>query len=247
VILLPRPRQVLTPAQAAALDALCPPRERRDPRLAMRFMYQQGQTGRRRFSVGPAGSGSSTTWSATDKTSGMNLTAGNMTWSETNSTAEAIRSTTGVSTGKWYWEVLAGTTDQGAMGIRIAGDAIGSAINAGTTCSLRSTGTLFTSGGPSSAGGTAPAGYGAANVVMHAFDADAGLLWLGLDGAWPGSIDPATGTGYTFNSIPAGTYHAYNWSDNNSTNCSATLNCGASAFYHPAIFSALQAAGFSAL
>jgi hypothetical protein len=190
---------------------------------------------------GGGGSGSTTTWNPADKTAGMNLSGGNLIWSETNVTAEAVRSTSGYSTGKRYWEVVAGVTDQGAMGIRVIGDAIGTAVNGGTTASLRADGTLFAAGGASSASGNAPASYTAADVLMFALDMDNGKLWIGKNGSWPGSTNPATNTGHTFTSIPAGTHHAYNWSDNNSSNCSATLNCGASAFTYspPSGFSAL--------
>jgi hypothetical protein len=46
VILVPRHRSIVTPQQAAALDALCPPRRERAPMHALRFAYQQGQVGR---------------------------------------------------------------------------------------------------------------------------------------------------------------------------------------------------------
>jgi hypothetical protein len=56
MVLVPRPRQVITPAQAAALDALCPAREQRPKRHAMLFAYQQGGLGRiKRPSVGGGG------------------------------------------------------------------------------------------------------------------------------------------------------------------------------------------------
>lgn len=194
--------------------------------------------------VSGGGSGSTTTWNSADTTGpALVLSNGNLTWTDTNASAHAVRSTTGVSSGSWYWEEIAGVTDQGAMGIRVIGDAIGSAINSGTTCSLRSTGTLFASGGCSSAGGSAPAGYAQTDVVRFAlkFLMDGTFkLWIAVGPTWPGSTDPATETGYTFTG-PAGVWHAYNWSDNNATDCSATLNCGAVAFAYtpPAGFSAL--------
>jgi hypothetical protein len=193
---------------------------------------------------GGGGSGSTTTWNPADKTSiNLVLSNGDLTASETVGTSEAVRSTTGVSSGKHYWEIELDLLESNdAHGIRVTGDAIGTAVTSGTTCSLRADGTLFASGGASSAGGNAPASYVTGDVLMFALDMDNGKLWIGKNGAWPGSTNPATNTGHTFTSIPAGTHKAYAWSNNEASMDSiTTINCGATAFNYtpPSGFSAL--------
>jgi hypothetical protein len=191
---------------------------------------------------GGGGSGSTTTWNPADKTAGVNLSGGDLTWSETNVSFEAVRSTSGYSTGKSYWQIVCGVTDQGAFGIRVIGDAIGTAVNGGTTASLRADGSRFVAGGCATVG-SSPGGFVITTVLQFAADWDAGKLWVTNGATFAG--DPAAGTGEQF-TFPPGTYHIYAWSDNNSGNCGATLNCGAVAFAHPSVFAALQGAGFTA-
>lgn len=76
---------------------------------------------------------------------------------------------------------------------------------------------------------------------MFALDMGAGKVWVGVNGVWAG--DPATNTSYFGTDIPAGTYHAYHWTNNSTANTSATLNAGAVAFNYapPSGFSALGA------
>jgi len=57
------------------------------------------------------------TWSATDKGSAVTLSNGNLTISSLGYTNSAVRSTKGVSSGKWYWEVRLSTSPKVIIGI----------------------------------------------------------------------------------------------------------------------------------
>ena len=196
-----------------------------------------------------ASSSSAVTWSTTDKTGGMVLTNGNLTWTESTGESEAIRSTVGKSSNKWYWEVTVTSTQDGAVGIRLGSDAINSAVSAGTTVSFRSTGTVFSSGGMTINSGNKPsASYSNGDVLMFALDMDVGKLWIGRNGSWASGADPTAGTNPLAESLPAGTYYAYCWTDNQGGTTSHILNAGTTGFLYapPNNFSSLSPSPFDA-
>lgn len=114
----------------------------------------------------------------------------------------SCRGTLGVSSGKWYFEAtLTGST--GSVGNNMVGimttatstlsDAYGGAVSRsyqanGGTQGDNPTGTVS----------SATSG----DVIMCAFDIDAGKVWFGKNGTWFNSGVPASGTGNVFTSVP---------------------------------------------
>lgn len=157
-------------------------------------------------------------------TTNGNLTAQN-TVSESNH--RMVKSTFGLTTGKWYWElnvnnsanvdIVGLTTTVSGLGALsgYAGD-IGYGYN--TTSGAYYANTGWTTNGT-------PSPFPTSGVINIAYDADAGKIWFGSNGTWFNSGSPSTGanaaatysgTAYTF--VPALSIYANTGSWN--------LNCG---------------------
>ena len=135
------------------------------------------------------------------------LTNGALTYSLSNYSYNA-RSTLGFSKGKWYWEqkqsdtstriglITSGYTNDldtdnvnayyggsGGGGVYLLLSASGTSWQRTNNNTSRSVDT-YTSASASSAG----------DILMGAVDADAGKLWIGVNGTWLNSGDPAAGS-----------------------------------------------------
>lgn len=240
MILVPRPRQVLTPAQAAALDALCPPRERRHPRHALLFALQQGQLGRSKKGAAVGGGGaSSVTWNPSDKTAGITLSGGNLTAGETGTAQDNVRATAGIADGELrYFEILLNTVSGGgtaavSFGLRASGDAISSTINVGNTCSMRQNGSFFVAGTGFASTGTAVA-YLPGDVIGFAINRSTQRVYVHKNGTYVNSGDPAGGTGYAFTLPSGGSLMPYAWVDNTTATTNWTLRASSSSWGYAA-------------
>jgi hypothetical protein len=148
------------------------------------------------------------TLNASDKSSFINLSNGNLTavaGMEIN-THNAVRSTLGMTSGKWYWEVAVSNgpksfsnvnavgvmSRDAALGPSSSGYVGGSDVGFGWGYATDS-GIYYASGFSSS--GTAPALSN--GTKRFAYDADTGKLWIGDSTAWFGGGDPAVGTNPT--------------------------------------------------
>lgn len=141
--------------------------------------------------------------------SGMTITNANLN-SASSSTDNRFhcRSTVGMTTGKWYWEVTAISGNRCQAGIVLATsnkneyvgyDASGWGI-------YQLDGSKFYN-----QGGTSGTAYGSAwssanDVLMTAFDADTGKIWWGKNGTWFASGDPVAGTNAAFSGLASNTY-----------------------------------------
>jgi hypothetical protein len=112
------------------------------------------------------------------------------------------RGTLGVSSGKWYFEAtLTGST--GSVGNNMVGvmttttSTLSDSYGGSTTRSYQANGNLQ---GNNSTGTVSSASSG--DVIMIAFDVDAGKLWVGKNGTWMNSGVPASGTGNVFTTLP---------------------------------------------
>jgi hypothetical protein len=139
----------------------------------------------------------------------------------TGSPWSTCRGTMGVTSGKWYFEAtLTGTSGSyqpnSMVGVMTAAtstlsDAYGGSISR----SYQANGGLQ---GDNSTGTASSATSG--DVIMCAFDIDAGKVWFGKNGTWFNSGVPASGTGNVFTSVPTSpvvpAVHMYgNTGDNN--------------------------------
>ena len=121
----------------------------------------------------------------------------------TNSWASA-KGTIGVSSGKYYFEynVISGASYQ-AVGIHKTDVAMPGVsgtgyIHSGSSAWVYQTdGNLGHGNGFSNTGVTSSSG----DVVMVAFDVDAGKLWFGKNGTWFSSGNPATGANPSYSNI----------------------------------------------
>lgn len=146
----------------------------------------------------------------------LTLANGNLDNTQSGGGAYAMaKSTFGLSTGKWYWEVLITARptlfdSRFSVGISSPTETTGSYVGStsggygifGST-SVAADGSKVNNGSFTSVTG---AGFTTNDVLMFAFDADAGKLWFGKNGTWLESGAPASGTNAQFTSIPAGTY-----------------------------------------
>lgn len=139
----------------------------------------------------------------------------------TGSPWSTCRGTMGVTSGKWYFEAtLTGSSgsyqSNSMVGVMTAAtSALNDAYGGSTSRSYQANGGLQ---GDNSTGSASSAVSG--DVIMCAFDIDAGKVWFGKNGTWFNSGVPASGTGNVFTSVPASpvvpAVHMYgNTGDNN--------------------------------
>lgn len=112
------------------------------------------------------------------------------------------------STGKWYWEVLetnygnafmTGYSPYGVISNTTFGAAPSFAYNPATRTAINN-GCIA----PYGPNGDAPGlSYGYNIVTMYAIDYEAGYVWLGTNGTWYNSGNPATGANPTWRFNPA--------------------------------------------
>jgi hypothetical protein len=139
-------------------------------------------------------------WSPINKSSTQNVTNGNLTASSSGGTSYgALCATMGVSSGKWYWEMIYtrnGSTNSPVIGFgndlfnytNPPGGYLGSDLNAGG---------INVFNGNAAINGTSTA-YGSAiasnDVVMFAMDLDNRKFYVGKNGTWFNSGNPVSGT-----------------------------------------------------
>jgi len=132
-------------------------------------------------------------WDPTKKTAGVTLNTSKI--AEINgSDYDRVLSTKPKNSGKWYAEfVVNGDGDPSVLGVGIVSNATIDNTNDWrdeNCCTLQGDGIAW-KGHTSSATALSPVDD---DIVMIAFDIDAGKLWFGLNGSWSNSGNPATGT-----------------------------------------------------
>jgi hypothetical protein len=137
--------------------------------------------------------------------------------SESSGSSGQVMSRVGRSQGKFYFEVQLSAvgTFNCAFGIRRSDEAVTTAINLGKTCAMRSNGTLFTGDTGASTGAGAAFSTGNRGMgALHMAPGGTNKLWLGVNGTWANSGNPAAGTGALFSGFPDGEWHIFAWTDN---------------------------------
>jgi hypothetical protein len=167
---------------------------------------------------------------------GLTLSNGNLTVAN-NGTSNNItaRATVQITSGKWYWEVTKSASGITMCGLEsIDSNALGypQYIGGYGTTYYESSWAIRTDNGlfqiyPQNTGTFSS--FGAGDVIMIAYDADTGNVWIGKNGTWFNSGDPSAGTGYVNGTYPYGAagYPAISMWDAGVT---MTANFGASAF-----------------
>jgi hypothetical protein len=170
----------------------------------------------------PAAVATALEWSPTDKNANYTLSIANTRAELGADTAAGIRSNTGKSTGKWFWEMEAYT------GVTWNGFANSSAsLSAFAPNSSAESVIARTNSSQWKVSDIAIGDYGSNTtqfgVFTYAVDFDAELMWVAIDGGnWNGSgtADPATGTeGWDFSSAGSGPWFVFYGGDGNGQRC----------------------------
>ena len=152
---------------------------------------------------------SPTTWNPADKGYHVTLSNGNLTTAYANYTQNRVRAVTGVTTGKWYWEVTLDSADDDCRPML------------GATA-----GTIFAGNNTQEAGelyvGTG--GFAPGDVFGVAFDADAGTIDITRNGVARASV-----SGLTISEPWHPSCGGYDWGTLGDTTA-FTANFGGSAF-----------------
>ena len=159
---------------------------------------------------------------------GDTISNGNLDVANIANTQGFGHGTIGVTSGKYYFEMLVGTssgyTDVHLVGWQVASPAV---VNRGT---YRSNGTIYDFAGSTTSGST----YTTNDIIGCAVDVDAGKVWFAKNNTWQNSGDPAAGTNEAF-TFTAGTevFPAFVL-DNQPNSITATFNFGQRPFAYTA-------------
>lgn len=156
-------------------------------------IFQLGQIGRRK--VGGAAIAYAT-WNPADKGASVALSGGNLTATGSGG-AGAVRSTASKTTGKYYYECV--VTNTVSASTVLVGVANAAANIAGPLSTANASTIVFRFDGLVFRNSTNLGDLGANNVngdiIMIAVDIDNGRFYVGRNGTWLNSADPAAGTG----------------------------------------------------
>jgi hypothetical protein len=161
--------------------------------------------------VGGSVRGNYATWNSVGVSGGgtTTITNGNLDTSVGSTTTFGrVSATFGLSTGKWYWEMLIVDVGGGAnVGISVGGLPSGSYGLGGDTgeVSYQATGNKYLSGSISAYGST----YAANDIIGVAYDADAGSITFYKNNTSQGAITGFTGTKYPAVGAGGGTNPQY--------------------------------------
>ena len=175
--------------------------------------------------VGGTVRGNYCTWNALS--TGRTLSNGNLDYA--GSASGVAKGTLGVSSGKWYWEILANGANSSAGVASVS-------LNPTTSyCgSTADSWCLFTSGDRYN-NGSATSGYSTFttnDIISIALDMDNGKVYWAKNGVWQGSSDPVTGTNAGYTNLSGYTITPAN--GNNNVNDLGTANFGQRAFAYTA-------------
>lgn len=117
------------------------------------------------------------------QTTSFPITNGNLTWTSTTTASGSSRGTMGMTTGKWYWEVLATSVGSGSCGVGIAKDG-STNFGSGQALYTSNTGNKYIDGTTTAYGAT----WATNNMIGIAYDADAGQITFYKDNTSQGAI-----------------------------------------------------------
>lgn len=146
-------------------------------------------------------------WSQTDKDADITVSGGDLI--ATAAGAGSVISTTAKATGKFYIEATAGTgatANQWRFGIGTASILLSDGVGkTAASWAIQGGGNKITN---DSASAYATANSGSDNMML-ALDAAAGAVWIGREGTWLASGDPAAGTNAMFTGLSGPFYLAF--------------------------------------
>jgi hypothetical protein len=181
-----------------------------DSMLDVPTMYADGGNGRGNYAVlNPLDKYSSTIGTSEANTKLISTSGGSF---------QQLRNTIGMSSGKYYMEwVISSIGASGRTGaalIRHDSSLAGASTSTTTSWCYSSTGDAYANN-VTTALSTGAITTGT-DIVMYAFDADSGKFWMGKNGVWANSGDPATGANPIYSSLTSGPYFFGGWNYNTS-------------------------------
>ncbi len=151
-------------------------------------------------------------WSYRDSSSDfMSISTGmNACWSTGGTIAVGASQNYALSVGqmqvgeKYYWEMDAGVNSSNfqVFGAALLSDPGTGVTSDGTVCLWKRDGTLADGVASITMDTTGIAGWVASDILMFAMDLANGKMWIGKNGTWFNSGNPANGTNPQFSSIP---------------------------------------------
>lgn len=171
-------------------------------------------------------------WNPADKGSGVTLSNNNTSAAISSVANYTARGITGLSSGKWYWEILCVSGSNFHIG------AAQSTASLSTFVGATSDGWSYRDNGNKRGGSTfsGDVAYGstytAGDVVGVALDMTNGRIYFSKNGVWQASGDPVAGTNYAFNGLTGTVYPAA--SNNSSTALSVTMRAASNSWSYSA-------------
>ena len=134
------------------------------------------------------------------------LSNGNLTVTGAGAAWYLARSTQFITTGKYYWEYKwyggAVTESSGyQMGLKTPTSTLTAAAEQTGSFAFQYT-SIYQTAGSNNTVVVSPGSITANDCVMFAYDADAGLMWFGVNGKWNDGANPALGTNSDWTSLP---------------------------------------------
>ena len=140
-----------------------------------------------------------------DKHSSAVLSQGNLKVEASTTQWELARSTFFLSSGKHYWEFTwtgSVTSSSGyQMGLKTPESTLSAAAAQAGSYAFQYT-TIYLTDGTLNSVVISPGSTTSGDTVMFAYDADAGEMWIGVNGSWNGSGDPAAGSNPDWTLLP---------------------------------------------
>lgn len=174
------------------------------------------------------------TWNPSDKGAAVNLSNGNLTVSRSDnisSDAQNVRTTSGVTSGKWYYESTC-TANMGAIipfGVCNETTLMSGASSAFVQATgwgwhakfaIKGNNNVFTAYGSAATEG---------DIIGVAFDVGAHKIWFSKNGTWQDSGDPAAGTNPAYSTLSGTTFYPTLSISDDGTDPVLTANFGTTA------------------
>ena len=134
------------------------------------------------------------------------LSNGNLTVTGGGSAWYLARSTQFLTTGKYYWEykwygnVIDGSNGTQA-GLKTPTSTLSASAEQTGSFAFQYT-TIYQTAGSNNSVVISPGSTTPGDCVMFAYDADAGLMWFGVNGKWNNGANPASGSNSDWTSLP---------------------------------------------
>ena len=148
------------------------------------------------------------TWNPSDKDASVTLSNGDRDAAVTDGSFSAVRANVGRSSGKRYFEISLPTVP-GSSRHGFGNGSFSLATYVGNSAtSIGATTGVISNSGYTIVATISPAAESNGQYYMFAIDFATGFAWLGRDGSWLGSGNPAAGTGQWISGVSGTVYPA---------------------------------------